>query len=593
MMKNKLKIVEIFVPLLCVFTLISGCKIIPVREKSDYEHSLEFLRKGNLEQAEAYLLKYEKRFPYDEKSYNLRLEIAKKYLERNDAKKTSALVSKIPEKGISKELIGGKYEILGDISLLKDEYLKAVGLYLKSIDLYRRKSQKEKIKKKALKIISEKLNEEELSWLAGRYGKKFPAEEALYNLIKQKALAGDINGSRRSLERYERTFPDSSRRNELISFIEKKQREGKLIIGCILPLSGALSEIGNSVKEGIITAQIIRSERIGFQQVDLVFKDSAGDPEKAARAFEEFGSNENVIAVIGPVRSACVKKCAPLADKYQLPLVSPTADADYIEGLSNFVFRTCLLPETEAEAMAEFAIKDGEAVEIAIMHGDDYYGRKLAAVFKKKVEELGAKVKIEITYPPETNDFTEYVRKLYSYLEAGGIFDTIYLPCDYDKAGFIIPQLPYNDMEGFQLYGSSGWDSGRFDPYGNPERLLEIVLEKGEIEGAVFTDSFSLWSKDNEERNEFVSRYKEMYDSIPNVYAANSYDTYMMIVKELKKRMKRRSELRKRISQIRDYEGITGKMSIYEKGRVEKTPFFIEIFGGKFREIKAEIEKNG
>ncbi len=591
MKKQLFKITGIVFTLFAALIMLDSCKIIPVKERTYYSKGIDAARKGQFEEAESYLARLKSAKPGDKRIDRLTIVIAEEYLERSNFTKSRAFAEKIRESEAESFIAGRKFEILGDIYLSGDENLKAVEKYIRSLDFYEKRYQ-EKIKGKTIGVISEKLNEGELKGIAERYEGTVFAEEALYNLVKQKALSGDIAGSRKTFERYNDAFPGRKRADELREIIRERQKKGTVTaIGCILPLSGKLSDFGEYVRNGIITAQIIRSEMEGYQQTELIFKDSAGIPENASAAFEELANNVSVVAVIGPLRSACVKACSPLADKYDLPLISPTADADYIEGLSPYVFRNCLLPEAEAAAIAEFAVKDGLAEDIAILHGDDFYGQKLSELFTKKIEEIGSKVKIDITYPSATTDFSPYVKKLYSYLESGGVIDTIYLPCDFDKAGFIIPQLPYNDMGGFQIYGSNGWDSGKYDPRGNPQRLLEIVLEKAEIEGAVFTDSFSVWG-DNAERQDFITRYRQLYDATPNVYGATGYDSYMLILKELKKRVRGRKDLRKKLSRIRDYEGVSGFFSMYGNGKIEKQPFFIKVFGGQFMEFKPENEEN-
>lgn len=593
-MKKKLfKVAGVVSIIFSALMALNSCKILPVKDISYYSRGVDAAREGNFEESESCLSKIKSRISGDIKVYELTIVIAEEYLKRNNLIKASEFAGSIPEGKVDDFIAGRKFEILGDVSFYKDEYLKSADSYILSFDSYGERPERNKIKEKIVGVISEKLDEEELTRIGAQYGKQFPAEEALFFLVRLKALNGDIAGSKRLFERYKLTFPGIEREKLLKSFIQEREKSGTgTAIGCILPLSGTLAGFGEYVKNGIITAQIIRSELMGYQQVELIFKDSAGIPEKAAAAFEEFAKNSNVIAVIGPLRSACIKACAPLADQYHLPLISPAGDADYIDGLSPYVFRTCLLPEAEAVAMAEFAVREGIAEDIAILHGDDFYGRKLSESFTSAVKKLGGNVRIDITYPAETNDFSPYVKKLYAYLKSGGLIDTIYLPCDFDKAGLIIPQLPYNDMAGFQIYGSSGWDSGKYDPRGNPERLLEIVYEKNEIEGAVFTDSFSVWT-DNSETKEFIARYRQIYDSTPNVYAAATYDSYMIIVKQLKKRTRERDDLNKMLSKIRNYDGISGRLSIYEKGKVEKIPFFIKIFGGRFKEIKPENGENG
>ena len=100
-----------------------------------------------------------------------------------------------------------------------------------------------------------------------------------------------------------------------------------------------------------------------------------------------------------------------------------------------------------------------------------------------------------------------------------------------------------------------------------------------------------MWG-DNAERQDFITRYRQLYDATPNVYGATGYDSDMLILKELKKRVRGRKDLRKKLSRIRDYEGVSGFFSMYGNGKIEKQPFFIKVFGGQFMEFKPENEEN-
>ena len=120
---------------------------------------------------------------------------------------------------------------------------------------------------------------------------------------------------------------------------------GKITLGCLLPLSGELSNIGFRVQRGMELA----AKRA---PIELVFKDTHNDPEAAAQLVQELAQDPRVLAILGPLSSAVAQSAANAAQGAGLPLVA-LSQKDGITQTGDLVFQAFLTPRQQVRALVQ------------------------------------------------------------------------------------------------------------------------------------------------------------------------------------------------------------------------------------------------
>ena len=93
----------------------------------------------------------------------------------------------------------------------------------------------------------------------------------------------------------------------------------------VLPLSGPFARFGEASLHGALLAAGVFGEEPGAPRLRVRVRDSAGDPEQAAQALRELAADDEVVAVVGPMRSAACEAAAEVAEELGLPLLALTA----------------------------------------------------------------------------------------------------------------------------------------------------------------------------------------------------------------------------------------------------------------------------
>src|SRR3990167_4582197 len=209
--------------------------------------------------------------------------------------------------------------------------------------------------------------------------------------------------------------PSSSPQPQLLT-------QQKLNIGCILPLSGEGAAIGQRVLEGIQLAfnSFNVSEipqKVDLPALQLVIKDSGGEVN-AVHLLESLAKEEDMAAIIGPLFSKTVIASAKVADKYKLPIFSPTASSKNISGISPYIFRNSLTNQIQGKAIAYYSVNHLNLRKFAVLYQRDQYGIELKSAFEDEVKSFGGEIIFSEPFDRDQNDFEPQIAAI------GGIKDS-------------------------------------------------------------------------------------------------------------------------------------------------------------------------
>ncbi|NOY69624.1 MAG: ABC transporter substrate-binding protein [Deltaproteobacteria bacterium] len=153
-------------------------------------------------------------------------------------------------------------------------------------------------------------------------------------------------------------------------------------------------------------------------------------------------------------------------------------------------------------------------------------------------------------------------------------FDAVFIPDGPKKAGLIIPQLRYYDINDVFLMGTNLWHS--------PE-LIKIA--RYQIKKAVIPEGFFANSR-RKNVVSFVGAFKKTFGYQPGFIEAVSYDSAMILFETLARpEIEYRTALRAAMINMPAFEGVTGKTMFDENGDAKKSIYLLKTRRGSFREI--------
>ena len=190
--------------------------------------------------------------------------------------------------------------------------------------------------------------------------------------------------------------------------------ERELVIGALLPLSGALSSSGESTRVALELATNELNEYLveleSPTKVSLLVEDTATDPAVALEQLQRL-PERGVNLVIGPDSSLEVEAVKSYADDHGIILISQGSTAPSLAIPGDNVFRFVPDDTQQAEAIAQLMWDDGVKLVIPVWRGD-VWGDDLAAATKRSFETFGGTAAEGLRYNPEAAQFPAVLERL-------------------------------------------------------------------------------------------------------------------------------------------------------------------------------------
>ncbi len=464
-----------------------------------------------------------------------------------------------------------------------------------------------------LESIDEHLPVTELKRIVTTYPGRFPAGQASWKIIQ---LSRETDEPEKTLglvtsflNNFPRNHPRYTAAQSLKKQLEEELRVNYNKIGVILPFTGKRAPFGQRVLRGIELA-VEEANLTRKNKLALIIKDSQGKSPLAAGLFKELVEKERVIAVLGPILSRSAQAAARLANELKTPMITPAASAPGIPQTGPYVFRNCLTIQTQAESIAGFAIDEMELNTFGVLYPENAYGRELADLFVREIEDRGGRLLITLSYPPQETDFRPQIEALHTVSP-----QAVFLPDYYDKIMILAPQIDFYALEAEE--GSLdrlieklpepdllGWQSSPLSmghPSGNkpglklpdtlqektPSRFKNIItqffllgtngwynhqlLREGakSLEKSIFTCGFFADNPAPLVQN-FRKRFKHRFWQEPDLLAAQAYDSANILLEVLRQGKRTRRAVQEELSLLPDYEGVTGTGSFALDGEIQK-----------------------
>jgi branched-chain amino acid transport system substrate-binding protein len=288
-------------------------------------------------------------------------------------------------------------------------------------------------------------------------------------------------------------------------------------IGFIGPLTGDASSYGQSSQKGLqlLEDQINKDGGINGKKIQIVSVDDEGKTATCTTGGMKLITSDKVVAIVGPVTSTCANSFAPIAQKYNIPLITGTGTDVNITKAGDCIFRTCFTDPFQGKVMAKFATEDLKAKTAAVLYnnGDDY-SKGLYTAFKENF--TGTIVDTE-TYSKGDKDFNAQLTKISAKKP-----DVLFLPEYYGDVAVIARQARNMGISA-TIIGGDGFDSPQLFTVGGDA-----------VNGVYFSNHYT--SDDtSKEVAQFIKDYKAKYNAEPDAFAALTYDAGKVLCESIKK----------------------------------------------------------
>ena len=397
---------------------------------------------------------------------------------------------------------------------------------------------------------------------------------------------GDYENASRWSRDYVQRYPKHeyvSAARALLTEVDKRggvtvTEGGRAFVGVLLPLSGKFTVYGESVLHGLECAAGIFAPCSGDLGLNLLIRDTQGDPKVAARIVEEMARNPGVRAVVGPLAQVEVDEAAVVAESNSVPMIALSQKADVAKS-GEFIFRNFLTVTDQVTTVVNHACREKRWKKFAILYPAGSVGEEYRKVFEEEVDQCGGKVISRAGYPPSTRNFAESLRQLkFSSPEQSSEeripFEALFVPDVYRRIPEVVAGMKLLEMQGVHLLGGAGWD--------HPD------LVKGggaDLEGAIFVDGFFAKAS-NFTTRDFVSTFQSAYGMEPTLLEAYAYDTLRLLGEALRDHPDLdRVELQKVLAKKRNFPGVTGNVSFDGDGDARRKLFVLTVEQGEIKEV--------
>lgn len=379
--------------------------------------------------------------------------------------------------------------------------------------------------------------------------------------------------------------------------------KGKALrVGALLPLSGKYKVYGESTLHGIECGAGKVAPCAALLPIEIISKDSGGDPGRAAAAVTELVQQDQVTAIIGPLLSRTVEAAALRAQELKVPLIS-LSQRDGVAEIGDYVFRIGINAVSQVETLAKYAVKERGFKKIAIVSPGNTYGQTFSSAFRNAVTALGGSIVAEKNYgaeianiieargeggPEEVSPSAKPKPKPGSMSTSGEIVapsqtrEDVAMPVIPHVRGAEAVFIPdsYRNVLALLHYGGSDVFGGAVLLGVNRWNSAGLLGGGSRVEGAVFVDSFFRDSGDSATQ-QFVRGFSEAYHMDPTVLEAQSFDAMRVLIKAaLDARSRAPDKMKTSLSKIRNFPGVTGRMTFNPEGDAIKQLHLLTVRGG-------------
>jgi branched-chain amino acid transport system substrate-binding protein len=346
-------------------------------------------------------------------------------------------------------------------------------------------------------------------------------------------------------------------------------------IGINAPMTGDIPKVGEGTK---FAAQMWLEDikaagglEVGGKKypVELVIEDNESKAESAVKVNTKMITEDEVLVIVGPQSSKQAIPAGEVANNYKTPMISPWSTNPDTTKDRPFVFRGCFLDPFQGPVLANFIKEEFGFTKAAVLYDvASDYPKGLAEFFKEAWEKLngaGSVVAFE-SFTTKDADFSSQLTKI---IKSGA--EVLFTPQYYNEVALIVQQaheLGWNKP----IVGSDSWGSAE-----------TVELCGKDCYGLFFSTHYAAAGAKGATKA-FIDRYNKKYGYVPDDVGALTWDALgivQMAIQSMSKITgnieKDRKSVRDAMAKVKEFNGITGKMTFTEDGDPIKCAVIVRI----------------
>ena len=357
-------------------------------------------------------------------------------------------------------------------------------------------------------------------------------------------------------------------------------------IGINAPITGDIPKVGEGTKyaaemwlEDINAAGGLEVGGKKYK-VELVIEDNESKAESAVAATTKMITEDGVLAIVGPQASKQAIPAGGKANELETPMISPWSTNPDTTKDRPFVFRGCFLDPFQGPVLANFIRDEFGFTKAAVLYDvASDYPKGLAEFFKDAWEKINGPGSV-VAFESFTTKDTDFSSQLTKIINSGA--EVLFTPQYYNEVALIVQQA-------HQL----GWDKPIVgsDSWGSAET---VKLCGQDCYGLFFSTHYAAAGATGATK-EFIDRYNAKYGYVPDDVGALTWDSIRIIQRAIEDTgglsgdiKKDRKAVRDAMAKIKEFDGITGKMTFTEEGDPIKCAVIVKISdAGEFEFYKS------
>ena len=337
-----------------------------------------------------------------------------------------------------------------------------------------------------------------------------------------------------------------------------------LKIGFNFEETGDVASYGTAEQKAAKLAvdEINKAGGVDGKQIEITDKDNKSELSEASTVSTNLVTQAKVNAIIGPATSGGTGAAITNAAKASVPLITPSGTQDDLTKGQDYLFRTTFIDSFQGKILSKYVTDNLKAKKVVLYYDNSNdYAKGIAKAFQ---EEYKGEIVATETFASKDTDFQAALTKF-----KGKDFDALVVPGYYTEAGKIVNQARGMGIDK-PIVGGDGFNSEEFISQATPAAATNVYYVSG------YSTSGDMTAK----AKKFLEAYKAKYNEEPSMFSALAYDSVYMVA-EASKGAKNSVDIKENLAKLKDFEGVTGSITMDKNHNPVKSALMIGLKDGK------------